>query len=89
MRRPYEGKEPMLIVDKLPPGASVPFPFGEMMPGDPEVLAEIGWQAYFLGFVEYADRLGTVRRTAFCRCWNSGRRRFYQIEDDPDYEHEE
>jgi hypothetical protein len=41
-----------------------------------------------MGWINYADDLGFVRRTAFCRRFNPESGRFVAV-DDPDYEHAE
>jgi hypothetical protein len=43
---------------------------------------------YVMGWVEYADDLGFVRRTAFCR-WLNPMRNYFMVVDNPDYEHAE
>jgi hypothetical protein len=40
------------------------------------------------GFLSYADGLGNIRTTAFCRKWNNGSQRF-QAMNDPDCEYED
>lgn len=41
---------------------------------------------YLTGWIDYADELGLVRRTAFCRRYHSDWDRFVKV-DDPDYEY--
>jgi hypothetical protein len=41
---------------------------------------------YVIGWIEYADELGVVRRTAFARQYIGDLFRFLPIQDDPDYE---
>jgi hypothetical protein len=92
MERPYEGEMGYPLTRRLTPGESMPITF--------ENLKEIGgegplirqgsnnWGFYVMGWIAYADDLGFVRRTAFCRVWNAAKRRLVAI-DDPDYEHAE
>lgn len=41
---------------------------------------------YVLGWIKYADEEGTVRTTAFCRCYDEARDKFGRVAD-PDYEY--
>jgi hypothetical protein len=41
-----------------------------------------------MGWIEYSDGLGFIRRIAFCRKYDHDQGRFFAI-DDPDYEHAE
>jgi len=41
---------------------------------------------YVLGWIEYRDRFGIVRRTSFCRRYLPDLLKFEPIKDDPDYE---
>ncbi len=43
---------------------------------------------YVLGWIRYCDKLGIIRRTAFCRRYDPVRGRFFAVHD-RDYEHEE
>jgi hypothetical protein len=93
MERPYEGKNgnsPIRPV--IEAGSSVPLQFqsdfllSERQSDD--ILQGGNHQLYVLGWVEYRDKLGIGRRTAFCRKYDWERRRLHAVED-PDYEHEE
>ena len=60
-------------------------------PATPDEIYNINQKilkAYVLGWVEYADDLGNLRRTAFCRLWDPSFNRFRGFtEKDPDYEY--
>jgi hypothetical protein len=92
MHRPYEHLSPNNPVrGVLQPGTSVVGGFMSDRPMD-QHAAEIWqagnqWSLYVMGWVEYRDDLGFVRRTVFCRRYDVGRgRRFFAV-DDPDYEY--
>jgi hypothetical protein len=99
MRRPYEGQNGIcpLACIQLKPGQSTPWRFDSVKPLDVDQSIVLRWQnigqpprvnLYIMGWVEYSDDLGFVRRTAFCRQLNPQTLRLFKI-DDPDYEHEE
>jgi len=92
MHRPYDGLTANNPVDGiLQPGTFVSGRFMSDKPMD-QHAAEIfqagnEWYLYVMGWVEYRDDLGFVRRTSFCRKYDVRRgRRFFAV-DDPDYEH--
>ena len=92
MHRPYDSlgaNNPVAGI--LQPGTSISGRFMSDRPMD-QHAAEI-WQAgnqwylYVMGWIEYKDDLGFLRRMAFCRKYDVPRgRRFFAV-DDPDYEH--
>jgi hypothetical protein len=55
------------------------------------------WRLYVMGWVDYTDASNIKRRTTFCREWRRPRGpeggmsdpRFFPVENEPDYEHEE
>jgi len=98
MRRPYEGQNGNGAVPfvRLIPGQSVPTQFRSDEPMI-EHGRTIGSQViralrlFVMGWIEYRDDVGVLRRTAFCReftrgPWDEGR---FSPVDNPDYEHEE
>ena len=99
MRRPYEGRDgqkPSSLI-RLQPGQSVPRRFDSEQPLDVNPDQILRWSdsgsgprihLYVMGWVEYADDLGYIRRTAFCRKFEPQSVRFKAV-DDPDYEHAE
>jgi hypothetical protein len=101
MDRPYEGKagnNPITAGCVLPPAGvwvgmiSEPNPFPDFEPM-PVVNAQTGIThypggVYVMGWLEYSDDNGFIRRTAFCRKYDWDKKRFF-AEDDPDYEHAE
>ena len=101
MRRPYEGQagnNPVSGV--LRPGKSTTGVFTSAQPldvdpqdiFDPRAIGDATprhlLSLYVMGWIAYADDLGFVRRTAFCR-WLSPIRGHFVPADNPDYEHEE
>jgi len=96
MSRPYEGEGGNLGVPEnwIEPGASVPILFSSTL-----IAVDIGTDTFVdathqtifaMGWVEYIDQAGHLRRTAFCRPYVSTKRRFMRSEEnDPDYEQEE
>lgn len=92
MHRPYDHLgQTNPVRGVLQPGTSFVGSFMSERPMD-EHAAEIWqagnqWHLYIMGWIEYKDDLGFVRRTAFCRQFDVRRgRRFFAV-DDPDYEH--
>jgi hypothetical protein len=98
MRRPYEDQSGVCpLARKLIPGQSICWPFDSVRPLDVDRGLVLRWQnighpprvnLYIMGWIEYSDALGFVRRTTFCRQLNPQTLRFFKIEDS-DYEHEE
>lgn len=99
MRRPYEGRDANLAVPRgsLAPGKSFPLLFygdeairqGAQAIGNTQIAQ--GLRLFVMGWIEYSDDIGVIRRTAFCREFRAGPfddGRFHAI-NDPDYEHEE
>jgi hypothetical protein len=108
MERPYEGQSgnnPISPGLKLQPGQSWPgsFQSDELMGPEGYLIRNFdpSWAIYLLGWIEYEDNLGIVRRTAFCRRYGPpseyiprgidapvphGR---FNVVRDLDYEHEE
>jgi hypothetical protein len=96
MSRPYEGQDGNLLVPKgwLAPGGSVPLIFSQ-----PLICADrttdtfidpLQTDLYALGWIEYEDRAGNRRRTAFARAYNTGMWRFHPPQHaSPDYESED
>jgi len=96
MSRPYEGEDGNLGITSIwiEPGASVPILFST-----PFIASDISDNTFVdarrqtifaMGWVEYIDQAGHIRRSAFCRPYDSSKRRFMRSEEsDPDYEHEE
>jgi hypothetical protein len=85
-----EGDDFLIKGTKLMPGVAYPIKRSTNLSADAQVgLLNQGilW-LYALGFVQYADSLGLIHRTAFCRVFNRGTRRFDKV-DNPDYEHAE
>jgi hypothetical protein len=92
LHRPYDYLSPNNPArGVLQPGTAVVGSFMSDKPMD-QHAAEIWqagnqWSLYVMGWVEYRDDLGSVRRTSFCRRYDVHRgRRFFSV-DDPDYEH--
>ncbi len=98
MERPYEGqngseRQPPILVYA---GSSQTLTFESseaMQEHGPQILPNLDLQLYVMGWIEYRDgafRDGQflTRRTAFCRRYDSDKRRFVRIQDE-DYEHEE
>jgi hypothetical protein len=99
MERPYEGQagnNPITVKCVLPPGGvtpgliSAPNPFPDKDPMPTPTAGDRGehTSVYVMGWIEYSDGLGSVRRTAFCRKYHWRRKRFFAVKD-PDYEHAE
>jgi hypothetical protein len=98
MKRPYEGNSGNLSLPQSPigPGQSVPFQFksDEAIGHGAETIGSNVVQKlrlFVMGWVEYRDDIGIIRRTAFCRefergPWDYGG--FGRVENE-DYEHEE
>jgi hypothetical protein len=98
MKRPYEGNSGNLSLPQSPisPGQSVPFQFksDEAIGHGAETIGSNVIQKlrlFVMGWVEYRDDIGIIRRTAFCRefergPWDYGG--FRRVENE-DYEHEE
>jgi hypothetical protein len=99
MHRPYEGSNGNLAVPRgrLAPGQSFPLTFvsdevigeGAQTIGNTQIIR--GVRLFVMGWIEYSDDIGIVRRTAFCRefkagPWDDGR--FRRVKN-RDYEHEE
>lgn len=92
MEPPYEGGTGYPLTRNLRPGEPMPITFRNLKEIGPEGplirQGSDGWGFYVIGWIEYADDLGLIRRTAFCRKWDADRRRLIAI-DNPDYEHAE
>jgi len=92
MEPPYEGGMGYPLTQKLKPGESMPITFRNLKEiGNEGPLIRQGsdnWAFYVMGWIAYADDLGLVRRTAFCRKWDARKKRLPPI-DDPDYEQAE
>jgi hypothetical protein len=103
MRRPYEGENGNTVAApaRLEPGQSAVALFNSdplgPIAGDVTAFRD-NHRLYVLGWVEYRDDMKVRRRTAFCRLWRhpkgeeEGVRsdpRFFPVETEPDYEHEE
>jgi hypothetical protein len=99
MQRPYEGKRAnlKLPVQSLAPGQAVELAFTSDQIIDEEGAKTIGTKVlhhqrlFVMGWIEYRDDVGVVRRTGFCRefkasPWDDGRFRRVKSRD---YEHEE
>jgi hypothetical protein len=98
MHRPYEGRNGNLLVpsDRLAPGQSAPLGFlsEEAIEDHAQTIGTKVISAvrlFVMGWIEYRDDIGVVRRTAFCRefklhPWEDGRCRRVKNRD---YEHEE
>lgn len=91
MRCPYEGMKGNLSATAvtIAAGESVDFEFTS---AEGITLAQrIGYQLFVMGWIEYRDDSGVVRRTAFCREFKPGPLddgRFCPVSD-PDYEYED
>jgi hypothetical protein len=74
----------------LEPGRSraVRFSSEEVLGEEAKAIAASAevYRLYVMGFVDYEDDIGTVRRTAFCRMYYPGLKRFRPVEN-PDYEY--
>lgn len=81
MGRPYEGRDGNTrgFVAKLGPGQSTPVLFDVAaesvmfdmhLPSAPRMINPLQDKFYALGWVEYVDTGGRIRRTAFCRRYN-------------------
>jgi len=88
MERPYEGEEPneFLQYPELVPGAPATglFDSGDRLMG--KEYGEVqqcssSWHIWIMGFIEFADTKGFVRRTEFCRVWKMPDERFFPVED--------
>lgn len=96
MNRPYEGEDGNSDADvvgrEMAAGQTAPIHFMSDTPMGAEgpLVRQYsdGWHIYVMGWVEYLDKLGTRRRTAFCREYRMPEGRFFAVSD-PDYEHEE
>lgn len=66
----------------------VPFEEGYTKVSVPKGRATSGSDFLFLGYIVYEDGLRKKRRTAFCRRYDFGTKRFTPI-DDPDYEYQD
>jgi hypothetical protein len=100
MRRPYEGRNGNLLVPlgSLAPGQSAPLGFlsEEAIGNGAETIGTKVISAvrlFVMGWIEYRDDIGIVRKTAFCRefkrgppDWDFGR---FRRVGNRDYEHEE
>ena len=91
MHLPYATQNPNNpITGELQPGMSLTGAFISDKPMDQHAIeilqASMHWALYVMGWVEYKDDLGFIRRIAFCRKYDAERRRFFPV-DDPDYEH--
>ena len=102
MSRPYERIEannpaPMITVR---PGKSTQATIGAdpLGPEAKDVSDFNGdWRLYVMGWVEYTDASSIKRRTVFYREWRRPRGleggmsdpRFFPVDNEPDYEHEE
>jgi hypothetical protein len=92
MERPYESLSANNPVrGTLNPGKSAPgtFQSDDFLGDEIDPIREGLWPLYVMGWVEYTDERRVKRRTAFCRKYDANRRRFFAVEDDPDYEHAE
>jgi len=93
MKRPFEGDDPNRQVSPVPveAGVSIPATFdsGQTVQGDKLMDESAGPVSHsIMGYIDYVDRVGTRRRTAFCRTYDDKRERFVRT-DNEDYEHEE
>lgn len=99
MRRPYEGMDGNNpVVGELEAGGRATGIFTSTEVLDINHLQIVNPRAgspifpefvlYIMGWIEYSDDLGFVRRLAFCRRFDPGERRFVTM-DNPDYEHAE
>jgi hypothetical protein len=92
MRRPYEGQEGSNpVLGALRPGESKSgtFQSDDFLTNEYDRVRGGNWPLYVLGWVDYVDERKVKRRTAFCRKYDPHRRRFFAVENDPDYEHAE
>jgi hypothetical protein len=88
MKRPYEGLEGSTEKKIFQPGQSVPYLFGLKTPLDEATANEIyhyGINLCVLGWIGYTDDLGIWRITAFCRQYDTFKKRFVPV-DNTDYE---
>jgi hypothetical protein len=88
MAPPYEGKPGTPMRVTLPPAVHrlIAFPSEPYVRQHSMQRVEQGWEKFWvLGWIEYIDGAGNVRRTAFCRQWSNEHGRFLPI-DNPDYE---
>jgi hypothetical protein len=88
MKRPYEGLEGSTEKKTFQPGQSEPYLFGLKTPLDDSTANEIynyGTNLYVLGWIGYTDDLGIWRITAFCRQYDTSKKRFVPV-DNADYE---
>jgi hypothetical protein len=92
MERPYEHEVGIPLEYRLRPGETLMVPFRNLKEiGDegPLIRQDTNkWSFYVMGWISYADDLGLVRKTAFCRKWDAVKRRLLPVPD-PDYEHED
>ena len=92
MKRPYEGQIGIQENRKMPPGSPHTFQFqrhGEPIDQKEFDFVMAGTKVlYVIGWIGYQDELRIYRRTAFCRRYDLGLRRFIAV-DNPDYEHAE
>jgi hypothetical protein len=91
MERPDEGFQGIPpTVSTLESGESHRFEFSSEQVGNEGPLirqGNNGWAFYVMGWIQYSDDIGTLRRTLFCRRWGVVERRLFPVKD-PDYEQE-
>jgi hypothetical protein len=90
MKRPYEGREGSKEEKTLMPGTSTFYLFVRAEPLDSQTRLDLTAggperNLYVLGWIGYTDDLGIYRITAFCRRYDTRKRRFIPV-DDADYE---
>ncbi len=81
---PYDGKPGADFDLSLPAGARcyIPFPSEIYRHEASMVREEHGWERFWvLGWIEYTDDIGTLRRTGFCRQWSNDHRCFMPVDD--------
>ena len=84
MERPdegFQGNPPE--VPELEPGQSTQIHFSSRPIGPEGPLIRQnsdGWAFYVIGWVEYADNIGVIRRTVFCRKWDANKWRLFPVD---------
>jgi hypothetical protein len=76
---PFEGEKNTIGALKFGNGDSKPLNFNSPEKGWRFLQDRLsrGEKMYFLGYVQYRDGIGNIRRTAFCRRYNGNTKRFF------------
>ena len=83
---PYDEKPGTVLDLSLPAGTRsyIAFPSDPYRHEASMVREEQGWDHFWvLGWIEYKDDIGNLRRTGFCRRWSNDQQRFVSEGDSP------